>query len=262
MDGNFKKIIKEELDLIKEKGLFKEEKIINSQQGRKIIIKGKEYLNFCSNNYLGLSGRKELIGAGKKALERWGFGLSSVRFICGTLAIHRELERKIAGFMGYEEAILYNSCFDANTSLFQAILTQDDAVISDELNHASIIDGVRLCKAERFLYKHSDMEDLEAKLKLAKIKRLRLIATDGVFSMEGDIAKIKIICDLADKYKALVLMDDSHATGILGKTGRGEGLLFHQKRTLNFCARGQEDIFFPMLFRRLLPPSTLLFLTI
>lgn len=221
MQKNFKKIIKTELSLIKEKGLFKEERIISSKQGREIMVNGKKYLNFCANNYLGLSGRKELIMAGKKALDKWGFGLSSVRFICGTLKIHKELEQKIAKFMGYEDAILYTSCYDANLGLFQTILTDQDAIISDELNHASMIDGVRLCKAERFIYKHSDLKDLEEKLKTSQQKRIRLIATDGVFSMEGDIAKIKEICDLADKYNALVMMDDSHSTGFLGKTGRG-----------------------------------------
>lgn len=221
MNKSFEKIINTELKSIKGKGLFKEERIIGSKQGREIVVGGKKYLNFCSNNYLGLSGREELVLEGKKALDKWGFGLSSVRFICGTTKIHKELEKKTSDFMGYEDAILYSSCFDANTGFFQAILNDHDAVFSDELNHASMIDGVRLCKAERFIYKHSDLKDLEEKLKQAKNKRLRLIATDGVFSMEGDIAKMKEICDLADKYGALVMMDDSHATGFLGKTGRG-----------------------------------------
>ena len=221
MNTTFKKIIEAELVAIKEKGLFKEEGIINSKQGREITIGSKKYLNFCSNNYLGLSSKKELINAGKKTLDKWGFGLSSVRFICGTLKIHKELEKKIAKFMGYDDAILYNSCFDANTGIFQAIVNSEDAIISDELNHASIIDGTRLSKAERLVYKHSDLKDLEEKLISTKNKRLRLIVTDGVFSMEGDIAKIKEICDLSDKYNALLLMDDSHATGFLGKTGRG-----------------------------------------
>ena len=221
MNKEFKKIIENELELIKEKGLFKEERVIGSQQGREIVVDGKKYLNFCSNNYLGLSGSDQLVLEGKKALEKWGFGLSSVRFICGTLEIHKELEKKIADFLGYQDSILYTSCYDANLGLFQAILGDQDAIISDELNHASMIDGVRLCKAERFIFKHSDMADLEEKLKQSKNKRVRLIATDGVFSMEGDIAKMKEICDLSDKYDALVMMDDSHATGILGKTGRG-----------------------------------------
>ena len=221
MNNNFKKIIESELASIKEKGLFKEERVIDSKQGREIIVGGKKYLNFCSNNYLGLSGRKELISAGKKALDKWGFGLSSVRFICGTLKIHKELEKKIAKFMGYEDAILYTSCFDANTGLFQTILTDQDAIISDELNHASIIDGIRLCKAERFVYKNSDMKDLEEKLKQTQGKRLRMIVTDGVFSMEGGIAKVKEIVELAQKYNAVTVMDDSHATGFMGKTGKG-----------------------------------------
>src|SRR3989344_2793017 len=221
MNQEFQKIIETELALIKEKGLFKEERIISSKQGREIKVGNKTYLNFCSNNYLGLAGSKELISAGKKALDKWGFGLSSVRFICGTLKIHKELEKKIASFMGYEDAILYTSCFDANTGLFQTILTQEDAVISDELNHASIIDGIRLCKAERFVYKNSDMKDLEEKLKQTQNKRLRMIVTDGVFSMEGGVVKIKEIMELAKKYDALTVVDDSHATGFMGKTGRG-----------------------------------------
>jgi glycine C-acetyltransferase len=221
MNQEFKNIIEGELASIKEKGLFKEERIIGSKQGREITVNGKKYLNFCANNYLGLAGSKELVAAGKKALDKWGFGLSSVRFICGTQKIHKELEKKIAGFLGYQDAILYTSCFDANTGLFQALLTDQDAVISDQLNHASIIDGIRLCKAERHMYQHSDMTDLEEKLKATQSKRIRMIVTDGVFSMEGDIANMKAICDLAEKYNALVVMDDSHATGFMGKTGRG-----------------------------------------
>src|SRR3989344_596071 len=234
MNQEFQKIIESELADIKEKGLFKEERIISSKQGREITVGKKKYLNFCANNYLGLSGRKELIDAGKKALDKWGFGLSSVRFICGTQEVHKELEKKIANFMGYEDAILYSSCFDANTGLFQAILTDQDAVISDELNHASLIDGIRLCKAERFVYKNSDMKELEEKLILAKNKRLRMIVTDGVFSMEGGIAKIKEICGLAGKYDALVVMDDSHATGFMGKKGRGTHELAGVKNRIDF----------------------------
>lgn len=221
MNQGFQNIIEGELKSIKEKGLFKEERIISSKQGRQIKVGSKTYLNFCSNNYLGLSGSKELIAAGKKALDKWGFGLSSVRFICGTLQIHKDLEKKIAKFMGYPDAILYTSCFDANTGLFQTLLTDQDAIISDQLNHASIIDGMRLCKAERHIYQHSDMADLEEKLKATAQKRLRMIVTDGVFSMEGDIAKMQEICDLAEKYKALLVMDDSHSTGFMGKTGKG-----------------------------------------
>ena len=189
MNEDFKKVIETQLSAIKEKGLFKEERIISSKQGRKIMVNGKEYLNFCANNYLGLSGSEELITEGKKALDKWGFGLSSVRFICGTLEIHKELEKKIAEFMGYEDAILYTSCYDANLGLFQTILTDQDAIISDELNHASMIDGVRLCKAERHIFKHSDLQDLEEKLKQTQGKRIRMIATDGVFSMEGILPK-------------------------------------------------------------------------
>lgn len=221
MNKVFQNIISDELSSIKEKRLFKEEGVLSSRQGREIKVGGKKFLNFCANNYLGLAGRQELVNAGKKALEKWGFGLSSVRFICGTQEIHKQLEEKIADFMGYKDAILYNSCFDANTGLFQAILTDHDAVFSDELNHASIIDGIRLTKAERFIYKNSDMKDLEEKLLQAKNKRVRLIVTDGVFSMEGGIAKIKEIVNLAEKYDALIVMDDSHATGFMGKTGRG-----------------------------------------
>ncbi len=234
MNKEFEKIIAKELDSIKERGLYKEERIIGSKQGREILVNGKKYLNFCANNYLGLSGTKELINAGKKTLEKWGFGLSSVRFICGTQQIHKDLEKKIAQFMGYEDAILYTSCYDANTGLFQTLLTDQDAVFSDALNHASMIDGVRLCKAERFIYQHSDLKDLEEKLKQAKSKRIKLIATDGVFSMEGDIAKIKEICNLADKYDALVMMDDSHATGFMGKTGRGTHELAGVKNRIDF----------------------------
>lgn len=234
MNQQLKKIIAEQLDQIKEKGLFKEERIITSKQGREITVGKKKYLNFCANNYLGLSGRSELINAGKKALGKWGFGLSSVRFICGTQQVHKDLEKKIANFMGYEDAILYSSCFDANTGLFQAILTDQDAVISDELNHASLIDGIRLCKAERFVYKNSDLKDLEEKLILNKGKRLRMIVSDGVFSMEGGIAKIKQICDLAEKYDAVMVMDDSHATGFMGKTGRGTHELAGVKNRIDF----------------------------
>src|SRR3989338_5629769 len=234
MHKKFNDIIATELAAIREKGLFKDERVISSKQGREILVGRQKYLNFCANNYLGLAGSKELISAGKKALEKWGFGLSSVRFICGTQEIHKELEKKVAKFMGYEDAILYNSCFDANTGLFQALLTDQDAVISDELNHASLIDGIRLCKAERFVYKNSDMKELEEKLILAKNKRLRMIVTDGVFSMEGGIAKIKEICDLADKYDAIMVMDDSHATGFMGKTGRGTHELAGVKNRIDF----------------------------
>ena len=234
MNQKLKHIIETELENIREKGLFKEERIIASRQGREIIVGKKKYLNFCSNNYLGLAGRKELIAAGKKALEKWGFGLASVRFICGTQQVHKQLEQKIAAFLGFEDAILYSSCFDANTGLFQAILTPEDAIISDELNHASLIDGIRLCKAERFVYKNSDMPDLEEKLKMVQRKRVRMIVTDGVFSMEGAIAKLDEVAVLAEKYGALLVVDDSHATGFMGNTGRGTPEMFKVTKKIDF----------------------------
>lgn len=221
MYDQLKLIIESELDSIKNEGLFKEERIISSSQSREIEVKGKRLINFCANNYLGLANKEELIDAAKKGLEKWGYGLSSVRFICGTQEIHKELEHKIASFMGFEDAILYSSCFDANLGLFQTVLKEEDAIITDELNHASIIDGIRLCKAERFIFKHMDMKDLEEKLKETKDRRLRMIATDGVFSMDGDIAPLDSICDLAAKYNALVMVDDAHATGFTGPTGKG-----------------------------------------
>jgi len=210
------------LKQIEADGLLKKERIMEGPQ--KALIKvagGRETLNMCANNYLGLADNPEIIQAAKDALDKWGYGLSSVRFICGTQKIHKELENKISSFLGTEDTILYSSCFDANGGLFETLLTEEDAVISDELNHASIIDGIRLCKAKRFRYKNSDMADLEAKLKESESSRFRLIATDGVFSMDGFIANLKDICDLADKYKALVMVDDSHAVGFLGKTGKG-----------------------------------------
>lgn len=210
-----------ELNEIKESGLFKQERIITSPQSAGIKVKDKEVLNFCANNYLGLSNNPELVEAAKKSLDTHGFGMSSVRFICGTQDIHKELEEKISNFLGTEDTILYTSCFDANTGLFETILDKDCAIISDQLNHASIIDGIRLCKAERKLYKHSDMEELENYLKDTQHCKIRLIATDGVFSMDGHIAKLKEICNLAEKYNALVMVDDSHAVGFMGKTGRG-----------------------------------------
>lgn len=221
MLGQLKKIIENELDSIKNGGLYKTERVIGSSQGRKILANGKKVLNFCANNYLGLAGKQELIEAGKRALNKWGFGLSSVRFICGTQEIHKELEKKITEFLGFEDALLYSSCFDANLGLFQTVLNEEDAIISDELNHASIIDGIRLCKAERYVFKHMDMADLELRLKETQNKRLRMIATDGVFSMDGDIASLDKICDLAKKYNALVMVDDAHATGFMGDNGRG-----------------------------------------
>lgn len=211
-----------ELNEIEEAGLYKKERIITTKQGAEIATRaGKEVLNFCANNYLGLSAHPEVLNAAKEAIDSHGFGLSSVRFICGTQDIHKKLEAEIAAFVGCEDAILYAAAFDANGGLFEPILTKEDAIISDALNHASIIDGIRLCKAARYRYAHSDMADLEAKLQEAQGARRRLIATDGVFSMDGDMAKLKEICDLADKYDAMVMVDDCHSTGFIGKTGRG-----------------------------------------
>ncbi|MFA5447106.1 MAG: glycine C-acetyltransferase [Sphaerochaeta sp.] len=205
----------------KEAGLYKEERIIESAQGREITVDGTSVLNFCANNYLGLSGDQRIVDAACEAMQRWGFGLSSVRFICGTQELHKKLERRISSYLRTEDTILFTSCFDANGALFEPLLGSEDAVISDELNHASIIDGIRLSKAMRLRYKHSDMVDLERCLKESQGSRRRLIITDGVFSMDGDVAKLEEICDLAERYDALVAVDDSHATGYLGPTGRG-----------------------------------------
>ncbi len=207
---------------IEESGLYKRERIITSPQQARINVEtGETVLNMCANNYLGLSNHPAIIEAAKEGIDQWGHGLSSVRFICGTQSIHRTLEEKISEFLGTEDTILYTSCFDANGGLFETLLTEEDAILSDELNHASIIDGVRLCKAKRLRFKNSDMGDLEAKLNDAQDSRFRLIATDGVFSMDGTIANLQGVCDLADKYDALVMIDDSHATGFMGKTGKG-----------------------------------------
>ncbi len=214
--------IQEELDSIKDAGLYKKERIIVSQQAAEIKTnQGIEVLNFCANNYLGLSSHPDIIQAAKDTIDSHGFGMSSVRFICGTQDIHKELEAKIAAFVGLEDAILYAAAFDANGGLFEPLLGKEDAIISDSLNHASIIDGIRLCKAQRHRYAHSDMADLEEKLIASQDARRRLIATDGVFSMDGDIALLDKICDLAKKYNALVMVDDCHASGFIGKTGRG-----------------------------------------
>ncbi len=216
-----------ELTELHNASLFKEERFIHSRQAADITVEYppnsplKEVVNFCANNYLGLSSHPTLIEAAKKGLEERGFGLSSVRFICGTQDQHKELERKIADFLGMEDALLYSSCFDANGGVFEALLGEEDALISDELNHASIIDGIRLCKAERLRYKHSDMKDLEQHLKQTVNKRFRMIVTDGVFSMDGVLAELDKICDLAEEYDAIVVVDDSHATGFVGKNGRG-----------------------------------------
>ncbi len=222
MFKNLAPVLQKEIDDIKEAGLYKEERIITTPQSAAIkTTKGDEVLNFCANNYLGLSSHPDVIEAAKVAIDSHGFGMSSVRFICGTQNIHKELEQKIADFLGMEDAILYAAAFDANGGLFEPLLTAEDAIISDSLNHASIIDGIRLCKAARYRYKTNDMADLEAKLIEAKDARRKLIATDGVFSMDGTIAQIDKICDLADKYDAMVMVDECHSTGFVGKTGRG-----------------------------------------
>jgi glycine C-acetyltransferase len=222
MYGSIKDHLQSELDHIRDSGLYKDERIIASAQSAKIkLADGREVLNMCANNYLGLAGHPEIIAAAQQAAAQWGFGLSSVRFICGTQSLHKQLEASVSAFLGTEGTILYSSCFDANGGLFEVLLTQEDAVISDALNHASIIDGVRLCKARRYRYNHADMADLEAQLKASRDCRFRMIATDGVFSMDGDVARLKEICDLADRYDALVMVDDSHAVGFLGPKGRG-----------------------------------------
>jgi len=214
--------ISEELKQINDTGFYKAERIITSPQNATITVRGgQKVLNLCANNYLGLAAHPEVIQAARDSYDKWGFGLSSVRFICGTQQIHKQLEDKISEFLGTEDTILYSCCFDANTGLFETLLTAEDAVISDRLNHASIIDGIRLCKAQRLRFENSDMQDLEDKLQHAQSERFRLIATDGVFSMDGTIAKLDRICELAEKYDALVMVDDSHAVGVLGKHGRG-----------------------------------------
>ena len=237
MRGDFYKQLTNDLDTARAEGLFKEERIITSAQQADITVAdGSHVINFCANNYLALANHPELIAAAKAGMDSHGFGMASVRFICGTQDSHKQLEQKLAAFLGMEDAILYSSCFDANGGLFETLLGAEDAIISDALNHASIIDGVRLCKAKRFRYKNNDMEDLEAKLKEADEAgaRIKLIATDGVFSMDGIICNLKGVCDLADKYNALVMVDDSHAVGFVGKTGRG---------TAEYCGvEGRVDI--------------------
>ncbi|MEY3053312.1 MAG: glycine C-acetyltransferase [Bacteroidota bacterium] len=214
--------LRQEIEEIKSAGLYKSERILTSPQGACVTTdKGQEVLNFCANNYLGLSAHPAVVEAAHQAIDSHGFGLSSVRFICGTQDIHKQLERKIAGFLGQEDAILYAAAFDANGGLFEPLLSAEDAVISDELNHASIIDGIRLCKAQRFRYRHNNMDDLEEQLKAAGTARRRLVFTDGVFSMDGTIAQLDRICELAERYGAMVGIDECHATGFLGKTGRG-----------------------------------------
>jgi glycine C-acetyltransferase len=221
MNEKFVERIQAEVEEIKTSGLYKKERIITSAQGAEIIVNGKTVLNFCANNYLGLSSHPAVIDAAHKAIDHRGYGMSSVRFICGTQDIHKELEEKLADFLGTEDTILYAAAFDANGGVFEPLFNEQDAIISDALNHASIIDGVRLCKAQRFRYEHNNMDDLEAKLKESSTARSRVIVTDGAFSMDGTIAQLDVICNLADKYDAIVMIDESHASGFLGKTGRG-----------------------------------------
>ena len=229
-----KEVLQTQLDEINSAGLSKDERFLEGEQGVKITAGGKEVLNFCANNYLGLANHPEVVKAAHETIDRWGYGMSSVRFICGTQQQHKELENKISEFLKTDDTILYSSCFDANGGLFETLLTAEDAIISEQLNHASIIDGVRLCKAERHRYAHNDMGELEEILKNTQDKRFRMIATDGVFSMDGDYADLKSICDLADKYDALVMVDDSHATGFTGQHGRG---------TIEHCGvEGRVDI--------------------
>jgi glycine C-acetyltransferase len=221
MNQNFATRLGKELEEIKNAGLYKNERIITSDQGAEIEVGGKKVLNFCANNYLGLSANPKVIEAAKKEIDDRGYGLSSVRFICGTQDIHIKLEKKISDFLGTEDSILYAACFDANGGVFEPLFGEEDGIISDSLNHASIIDGVRLCKAQRYRYAHNDMTDLEAKLKESQHLRSRIIVTDGSFSMDGTIAQLDVICDLSDKYDAIVMIDECHSTGFIGKTGRG-----------------------------------------
>ncbi len=221
MNEHFVQRIASEIEEIKNSGLYKNERVITSTQGPQITVNGKEVLNFCANNYLGLSSHPKTIEAAHKCIDSHGYGMSSVRFICGTQDIHKELEQKLAQFLGTEDTILYVAAFDANGGVFEPLFGEQDAIISDSLNHASIIDGVRLCKAQRFRYENNNMNDLEAKLKEAASSRSRIIVTDGVFSMDGTIAQLDKICDLADQYNAIVMVDESHASGFMGKTGRG-----------------------------------------
>lgn len=223
MSQRFLDHLRQELDQIRASGLYKAERVITSPQDAQITVQGRErpVLNLCANNYLGLADHPAVLEAAHAGLDRWGYGMASVRFICGTQAIHKDLEQALSRFLGTDDAILYSSCFDANGGLFETLLSAEDAVISDQLNHASIIDGIRLCKAQRFRYANNDMADLERQLQAAAAARFRLIATDGVFSMDGSIANLPALCELADKYDALVMVDDSHAVGFLGPTGRG-----------------------------------------
>src|SRR3989442_3087841 len=220
-DRRLGNLLRPQLEELKTKGLYKRERYLQGPQGSAIRVADREVINFCANNYLGLASHPAIVEAAHEGLRRYGYGLASVRFICGTQELHRQLEGAIARFLGKDDAILYTSCFDANGGLFETLLGEEDTVLSDELNHASIIDGIRLCKAKRFRYRHADMGDLERGLREAADSRLRLVATDGVFSMDGDLAPLPAICELADQYDAAVMGDDSHATGILGPGGRG-----------------------------------------
>lgn len=222
MTSKFEAFLADELGKIRQAGLYKEERELSTPQGAQVRVgQGKPVLNLCANNYLGLANHSEMVAAAQAALNHWGYGLASVRFICGTQEVHRQLEERLSGFLGTEDTILYSSCFDANTGLFETLLGAEDAIISDELNHASIIDGIRLCKAQRYRYRNNDMGDMEVKLREAQSARHRLIATDGVFSMDGSYANLPVICDLAERYQAMVMVDDSHAVGFIGRDGRG-----------------------------------------
>ncbi len=221
MYGKFGEVLRAELDSIREQGLYKDERVLEGPQGAEIRVGGKTVLNFCANNYLGLASDPRVVEAARRTLSEWGYGLSSVRFICGTTTLHQQLERELSDFLGTEDTILYAACFDANGGVFEPLLDKDSAIITDQLNHASIIDGVRLAKAQRFIYNHADMDHLEKQLQDAQSAEFRLVVTDGVFSMDGHLAPLVEICDLAEKYEAMVLVDDSHATGFTGPTGRG-----------------------------------------
>jgi glycine C-acetyltransferase len=221
MYGKLGEVLRQELVAIREQGLYKDERVLESPQGAEITVGGATVLNFCANNYLGLAADPRVVAAAKRTLDDWGYGLSSVRFICGTTELHKQLERDLADFLGMEDTILYAACFDANGGVFEPLLEKDSAIITDQLNHASIIDGVRLAKAQRFIYRHADMDHLETQLKEARDARFRMIVTDGVFSMDGDLARLGEICDLADRHDSLVLVDESHATGFTGPSGRG-----------------------------------------
>ncbi len=221
MYGKFGEVLRTELDAIRQQGLYKDERVLEGPQGAEIQVGGRTVLNFCANNYLGLASDPRVVEAARRTLDQWGYGLSSVRFICGTTTLHKQLEAELSDFLGTEDTILYAACFDANGGVFEPLLDRDSAIITDQLNHASIIDGVRLAKAQRFIYNHADMDHLESMLKDAQGADFRLIVTDGVFSMDGHLAPLNEICDLADRYQSMVLVDDSHATGFTGPTGRG-----------------------------------------